>query len=170
MSQPGLHVSPSGEAKCLRGPPGRAARRKKASARVLAKSPTSPLGSEAANHKPGTAVCKVFHEQLTTNHCLYGSPAARHSFQERTRPRKWFSRITNHESRLLWFSRITKHETRITAFTFFTKHEPQGFPRPDLNASRLGATATPPASVLGSRITRHESRITVFQVPPYSRR
>ena len=54
--------------------------------------------------------------------------------------------FTNHESR----------DTKHGFYVFFTSH--------GLNASCLGATAVPPAWVLGSRITRHETRITAFML------
>ena len=89
----GLHFSPRGEAKCVRGPSGRGASRAEekgasrlARAGVLAQSPPSPFG--------------------LANHGFSNSPAVMTFLLERTRPPPMV--FTNHETRITAFPRVLR--------------------------------------------------------------
>ena len=82
-----------------------------------------------------------------TNHGLHGSRLVRHFIWSGPGPRQWFSRITNHESRLLCFP---THD--FPAFPSISR--PPHPPRSRVRAPF--ASATRPVGF--SRHTRHESR------------
>ena len=106
--RPGLHVSPRGEAKCVRG--------------------TSGLGASRAEEKGARRRSgRIASFALRITKCgPSGSLAVRHFFWSEPSPRPWFSRDTNHgllskhglqrarrkPARIPRFSRDTRHETR----------------------------------------------------------
>ena len=80
-----LHVSPRGEVKCVRGPPGRGASR-----------------AEEKGARRRTCQIASFTPRVT-KHGLSGSPAVRRFSWSEPGPRPWFSRITRHEPRITAF-------------------------------------------------------------------
>ena len=106
--RPGLHVSPRGEAKCVRG--------------------TSGLGASRAEEKGARRRSgRIASFALRITKCgPSGSLAVRHFFWSEPSPRPWFSRDTNHgllskhglqrarrkPARIPRFSRDARHETR----------------------------------------------------------
>ena len=174
----GPHVSPSGEAKCVRGPSGQGAsqaeekgvsrptpRVKKHETRPLPVHQPSDISS-GANQAPSMG----FHETRDTRHetrlsrfsritAFTGSPALRHFFWSEPGLVDGFSRNTRHETRITAFTVFTKHETRITNHGFYVFNYPQPSARqgqPSLMSSRRRAPARPGSSQ-GRRVPGNNS-------------